>query len=99
MHTQTPSSWWARLGVVPDLMRIGGFVQLKRLTRIHPGSALIRKTSNLDFATAVSSYPRAIQVPAYRYPSRYRYRAPPSELSSRGAAAKQTRIYGACFER
>lgn len=24
-------------GVVPDLMRIGGFVQLKRLTRIHPG--------------------------------------------------------------
>lgn len=46
------------------------------------GSALIRKTSNLDFAATAASYPRATpQLPAYRYPSRYRYRAPPSKPS------------------
>lgn len=63
------------------------------------GSTFIRKTSNLNFAAAASSYPRAIQAPTYRYPSRYRYRAPPFEPSAtRGAAAGQTRIYGTCFE-
>jgi len=36
-RAQDLSSWWALLPGVLDLMRIGGFVQLKRLTRIHPG--------------------------------------------------------------
>lgn len=52
-----------RTEVRADLMRIGGFVQLKCLVKIHVGRcSFIRKTSKFDFTAAASSYPRL-----YRY--------------------------------
>lgn len=56
-----------------DLMRIGGFVQLKCLVKIHLGrsTSFIRKTSKFDIAAATSSYPLYIHSTCC-YPFRYR---------------------------
>lgn len=44
-------------------MRIGGFVQLKCLAKIHTGRrSFIRKTSNFDIAATTSSYPTPAQT-------------------------------------
>lgn len=48
-----------RTEVGSDLMRIGGFVQLKCLAKIHVGRcSFVRKTSKSGLAATASSYPR-----------------------------------------
>lgn len=80
-HTEPVSSWRARRGR-PGFNEDRRICPIKTSYKDPSGSALIRKTSNLDFAATAASYPRTtLQVPAYRYPSRYRYRAPPSKPS------------------
>lgn len=87
------SSWRARRAR-PGFNEDRRICPIKTSYKDPSGSALIRKTSNLDFAATAASYPRAtLQVPAYRYPSRYRYRATPSK-PSRDFEQRQSRRWG-----
>lgn len=62
-HRYPRRFWWAHRGRVPDLMRIGGFVQLKRLTKIHPG--LGAHSQNIESRLCRS---QPLLIPAlYRY--------------------------------
>ena len=60
-----------------DLMRIGGFVQLKCLVKIRLGrsTSFIRKTSKFDITATTSSYPPPLYIHVHSarcYPFRYR---------------------------